>query len=375
MTMASIRPIKNDDGAVISYEAQHRDGQGKQHRKRFKMRKQAQAYLDHVTASMANGTYCDPTAGKATVAEIIRVWQGNPKWKPTTRMRNQGIATKYIAPRFGAIPVNRISSAQLQEWVNELAATKLAPRTVRKIVDTMSGIMAMAVKHHKIGVNPVRGLDLPAPPLSHRRYLTKEQVEEFAQAAAGWRGLIVRLLACTGLRFGELAALRVRNVNLLKRRIMVEASVSGSGVLHETTPKNHQRRTVPYPPFLDEALAAQCAGKAPEALLFANRNGTYIRNGNMRREWWDEAALASVGPITPHELRHTAASIAISSGATPKVVQRMMGHASAAMTMDVYADLFPDDLDQVAERMAENWPKVERDMSNTAQPLRLVKEA
>lgn len=77
-----------------------------------------------------------------------------------------------------------------------------------------------------------------------------------------------------------------------------------------------------------------------------------LRNNNFRRRVVDGAATAAgLAGLTPHELRHTVASLAVAEGANVKAVQRMIRHASAAMTLDVYADLFEDDLDQVADRL------------------------
>jgi integrase len=99
-------------------------------------------------------------------------------------------------------------------------------------------------------------------------------------------------------------------------------------------------------------LTVAMAGKAPDALIFVSRRGAVLRNLNFRRDVFDHAATAvGLDGLTPHELRHTAASLAISAGANVKAVQRMLGHASAAMTLDVYSGLFEDDLDGVAERL------------------------
>ena len=88
--------------------------------------------------------------------------------------------------------------------------------------------------------------------------------------------------------------------------------------------------------------------------MFTTVNGEVLRNRNARRSWFNRAAAAIGQPgLTPHELRHTAASLAVSSGANVKAVQRMLGHASAAMTLDIYADLFDSDLDAVADRLDE----------------------
>ena len=93
-------------------------------------------------------------------------------------------------------------------------------------------------------------------------------------------------------------------------------------------------------------------GKAPTDLLFASSAGGRLDHRRERPAWFDRAA-ASIGfdELTPHELRHTAASLAVSVRANVKAVQRMLGHASAAMTLDTYADLFDDDLDDVGERL------------------------
>jgi len=84
-------------------------------------------------------------------------------------------------------------------------------------------------------------------------------------------------------------------------------------------------------------------------VFYGIRTGTWLRNHVYRVGWLDPAATAiGLGGLTPHELRHTAASLAVSAGANVKAVQRMLGHASAAVTLDVYADLIDDDLDGVA---------------------------
>jgi integrase len=87
-------------------------------------------------------------------------------------------------------------------------------------------------------------------------------------------------------------------------------------------------------------------------MVFTSTDGDVLRNRNARRAWFDRAATA-IGQtgLTPHELRHTAASLAMSAGANVEAVQRMLGHASAALALDRYATLFDDDLDDVGTRL------------------------
>jgi integrase len=117
-------------------------------------------------------------------------------------------------------------------------------------------------------------------------------------------------------------------------------------------PKSHQRRSVPLPAFLLAELQLLTRGKSPDDLIFTAPGGGPLRNSNFRRDVLDPAAVAvGIPGLRPHDLRHTAASLAIAAGANVKAVQRMLGHASAAMTLDVYAGLFSDDLDDVAARL------------------------
>ncbi|MEO6605075.1 MAG: site-specific integrase, partial [Aeromicrobium sp.] len=159
---------------------------------------------------------------------------------------------------------------------------------------------------------------------------------------------VVLVMAYCGLRWGEMAALRAKDIDIARRRLSVEQNAVEVG--HKFivgTPKSHERRTVPFPELLEAGLLKACKDKAPATLVFPAPGGGFMHNNT--RGWFAGAVARSGVPrLTPHDLRHTAASLAISAGANVKAVQRMLGHASAAMTLDTYADLFDDDLDAVA---------------------------
>ncbi len=144
------------------------------------------------------------------------------------------------------------------------------------------------------------------------------------------------------------------HVDLNRRRVTVyENAVLVGSELHVGSPKSHASRAVRYPEFLDAAIRAASLGKHHEELLFGD-GVHHLRLPNSRDGWFAKAVARARAQdptfrrVTPHDLRHTAASLAISAGANVKAVQRMLGHASAAMTLDTYADLFDDDLDAVA---------------------------
>jgi hypothetical protein len=116
--------------------------------------------------------------------------------------------------------------------------------------------------------------------------------------------------------------------------------------------KGHERREVPIPRFLLEDLSRHVAGKAPTDLVFTGERGAVMRSQTFQRATLTQAgARLGIPGFHPHELRHTAASLAIASGADIKIVQQMLGHKSATMTLDQYGHLFGDRLDIVADAM------------------------
>ena len=121
-------------------------------------------------------------------------------------------------------------------------------------------------------------------------------------------------------------------------------------------PKNQKARTVIVPRFAIDAIEPLLEGKGADALVFAALRGGPVRLNNFRRRVFAPAAeRIGKAELVPHDLRDTAASLAISSGASIKAVQRMLGHASAKMTLDVYGSLFEEDLETLADRIEERY--------------------
>lgn len=197
-------------------------------------------------------------------------------------------------------------------------------------------------------------MKLPKSSQRPRPILTAHQVEQLARTV-DYLPAIVRFLAYTGLRFGEASALTVEDIDLVRRRINVSkaySDVEGTMVLGST--KTYETRSVPFPAALTTDLRALTAGKPKTARVFTSVEQQVLRHNNYRRRYFrpavDELRVVyeDFPALTLHDLRHTAASLAISSGANVKAVQRMLGHATATETLNRYADLFPDDLDAVA---------------------------
>ena len=360
--MASI--ARRPDG---TYRPRYRDAAGKEHARHFKRKVDAQRWLDEVTASVVTGTYVDPALSRVTVGEWGERWlNGHAALKPSTRTRYESLLRVHVLPRWGAVPVRLVNVADVESWLSGLTAAGLAASSVRQTYRVLSLVLAHAVRAGRIPRNPAALASLPTARQAEKRFLTHAGVQRLAAAAGPYR-LLVETLAFTGLRWGELAALRVSRVDLLRRRLEIAESMTEvKGVAVFGTPKTHHRRSVPVPRSLVDPLAQQVAGRAQGDMVFTSPGGAVLRVGNFRRQIFDRAAReAGLEGLTPHELRHTAASLAVSSGANVKAVQRLLGHASAAMTLDVYSGLFDDDLDAVADRLDEAATRARADYLRT----------
>lgn len=188
------------------------------------------------------------------------------------------------------------------------------------------------------------------------QYFEPTEIERIAEAMPQPYDLLVRVLGTLGLRWGEAAALRRCVVDLLRRRLRVEESLAEVGGLISVGPtKSHATRSVPLPPSLAEAFEshlAQYVAPHPDAFVFTGPQGGPLRHSAFYSRVWRPALRELELPVVGiHVTRHSAAAGMISASATPKAVQTVMGHASAAFSLTVYGHLFDADLDALAERL------------------------
>jgi integrase len=260
----------------------------------------------------------------------------------------------HVAPRWAGAPISAVRFTDVQAWVSELATSHSAT-TAQRAYSILAQILDDAVRDRMLAANPARGVKLPQRPSHKHLYLTAERLDMLATESGKYRGLVL-LLGIGGLRWGEAAALRPSDIDWLRCRIsLTRNAVMVGGTVVMGPLKSHENRTVAVPRFVVDALSAAAAGKGRDELLWCTAAGAPMGPpcvGGDGTSWLAyavrrcQAADADFPAITAHALRHTAASLAISSGANVKVVQRMLGHAKAAMTLDTYADLFDADLDR-----------------------------
>ncbi|NEG78051.1 tyrosine-type recombinase/integrase [Bifidobacterium avesanii] len=223
-------------------------------------------------------------------------------------------------------------------------------------------IMKRAVKDKRIADNPCDGIELPRMVVKKPRwYLNMRQLLLLAESASARRnpgyGTMVLFMGTTGMRFGEVTALRVKNLDLGKGSVRVcENSVWSKSGWHLHTAKNNEDRTVVFPTsLLGDLLSKAVKSKDADALVFERPGSVndgrhltqadYMRPPDSKDGWFATSVEAAGLPsMTLHDLRHTAVSLAVHAKVPPKVVQAIAGHKTFSMTMDYYADLFTDDL-------------------------------
>lgn len=357
--MATIESYETQSGR--RYRVRYRTPDRRQTDKRgFRTKRDAEAFAASVEVSKLKGEYISPANARTTVGELGDAWlQRQAHLKPSAYGPVETAWRLRVSPRWGDTRIGDIRTSAVQHWIADLSRgsdeTKPAGATVViRTHQVLASILEDAVRDRLIARNPARGVKLPRKPKKRPVYLDHVQVDALAHAAGEHEALVL-MLAYTGLRWGEVTGMRVRDLNLLRRRATVdENAVEVGTTIHVGTTKTHKRRTVPLPDFLVPCLAKQCEGRDRDDLLFPGDDGKHLPRPHTVSGWFDKAvARANVPRVTPHDLRHTAASLAVSAGANVKAVQKMLGHASAAMTLDVYADLFDDDLEVVATALSE----------------------
>ncbi|GAA1681594.1 site-specific integrase [Mycolicibacterium murale] len=356
--MATIEKYETTGGST-RYRVRYRTPDRRQTDKRgFRTKRDAEAFANQLEVDKRRGAYVAPAAGRVKLGEYAAEWlESKHNLKPSTRARYQVVLDTFIAEH-ADVALGDISRQLVREWVAALSA-KRSPATVHKAVGVLRQVLDMAVSDNRLVLNPVDGAELPAVGHIEQRFLTLEQLHALANAAGEHRPLVYVLGTC-GLRFGEVAELRWRDLDLDRLTIRITRSV----VLVDNkfvvgTPKGGKGRTVSLPAFVAEMLESRT--QSHDDLVFPDSQGGHMRGTNVRRRWWSQAVTeAKLFPSRKstvdhlvtyefklHELRHTSASLAIQAGANIKSLQNMLGHESAALTLDRYGHLYGSDVEAV----------------------------
>lgn len=344
-----------DDGTVTKrYEVRFKDAHGElRGGGTYDRLDEARAVYKRLAGEVDRREYIPPEQRATTFKTVADAWLALPDTrtaKVRTRTGYRALVNGRLAPLHD-VAVGDLDKERLTAFVVGLMDDGLKPRTIRNAMQVVARVLDHAVDLNRIPAHPARLVPMPKVKDAPRVDLRLADVHALIQHTPAPWDLLVRLAAFSGLRAGELMGLRVRHLHLARRAVQVEETVVDvDGVLTQDEPKSDAgRRAVPdLPRSLCDALAVHVAGKAPDDYVFGweDATGTHpYRHGNFYRRVFTPAVRAAGLPAATrfHDLRGFYASLLVNAGLDHKIVQKRMGHANIATTLDVYARAWDTD--------------------------------
>jgi integrase len=351
-----------DKWAGGRWRARYRTPDGKSRSQVFDRKIDAQRFLTSIEHSKLASRYVDPAAGRVSFRTYAEQWRKIQPYRDGTERLVEQQLRLHVYPHIGDRPIGAIRQSEVQAMVRRASVT-LAPSTIQVVYGRVVSVFRAAVRDRILVDSPCVDVKLPKPSSRVDNVMSTAQVlalaEAFTPAHLDRRGLhgryraLVLVGAGTGLRPGELFGLTLPAIDFLRRTLSVERQlvrVKGGVELTTSLKTEKSRRVVPLAKVVVDVLAAHLGHWPADGrlgLVFTNERGGPIQQYPFSQAWAtarDRAALPS-WVNGPHQLRHHFASLLIARGASVKVVQRRLGHASAKTTLDVYGHLWPDDED------------------------------
>jgi len=353
------------------YRARWHDPTGKQRSLTFYLERDAKRHVRNAQADIDRGVYVDDKSGKITFGEWAEHYMAlaEKRLARTSYARDRSYLDNHVLPRWGKVRLGRITRMDVDKWIAELSEDgqsvrlkggSLSPGTIEKVYQVFRKMVVAAYDEGRIGRSPCP--EHPPIPRKKRkviRFLDEDKVVELANKIDGRYESMIYVGAYGGFRIGELCALRVDDVDWDRGTIRVDEGLTDvSGLVVFEDPKTERAfRTVPMADLaldhLHTHLDSDVDEHDPRALLFTAPGGGILRPTNWRARFFNPAVKAAkLGPLTPHDLRHTAASLFISAGANPWMLAEVLGHTDTRMIDRVYGHLFEKDREDLRQRMS-----------------------
>lgn len=333
------------DGVGRRWRARYVDEAGVERERLFARKVDAARFLDDVTTSVVTGTFVDPARGAITFSAFYRQWRERQVW---VRGTAEAVDLAASSVTFGEVAFTDLRPSHVEAWIKAMQSKGLEPSTIRTRYNNVRSVLRAAVRDRLLPRDPAEGLTLPRQRKAAVRMQipTPAEVGQLLAASEGEMTAWVAVSSFGGLRLGEVAGLRVSDVDFLGREIHVRRQVQrlGGGEVEIRAPKYGSERTVYAPAALIETLAEHvrlhCPGDDPDRWLWTARAGGPWHHDIVGPRWRRLREKVGVG-FHLHDLRHYYSSGLIASGCDVVTVQRALGHASAAITLSTYSHLWP----------------------------------
>ncbi len=301
-------------------------------------RREAQAELEAILTDSRRGALRRVRVGllfRDVATEWLRHGELGRGWKRSTIKDYNSAMNAHLLPAFGAKRVDAITSRSIERWRSDWLAETGRTRQSAKLVSILHAVFERARKMQGLMVNPVMGVERYTIPYDRTAYdfYSPEQVMALVRAAASEQdGALYQVAAFTGLRRGELLALRWRDVDFERQAIRVQGNYAHGEVV---TPKSGHGRAVPMVPEVAQVLARldqreHFTGR--DDVVFAGEAGDHLDGSALRWRFKTAVELAGLPPLRFHDLRHTFGSLAINNASIIQV-QAWLGHADIDTTM------------------------------------------
>jgi len=299
--------------------------------------------LDQAHAGTLPGLHRTGVTFEQAAGEYLEHLEHDRQRKPSTLRDYRSTISIYLLPALGSLTVEEITAERLERWQRSLAGRPISNRTKAKTITILHGIMERARRRHHLPSNPVSYLEKPRTATrTDIDVFSREEIRALARAAASEQDAAIYLAAAfSGLRQGELLALRWRDIDFTGRRIRVAGSYV-AGVV--SSPKSGRIRSVPLGHDVAEVLARlgqRGSFTGNDDLVFAGSAGEHLDASALRRRYKTALEAAGLRPLRFHDLRHTFGTLAVTGGAQLLQVQAWMGHSDISTTM-VYLHYAPN---------------------------------
>jgi integrase len=337
------------------YQARWIDDQGCERAETFARKGDADRRWKTAEAAVLVGGYVNQK-NDTTVTQYARQWAATRPHRELTAVRTATLIKTHIeATPLGSRRLVALRPSEVQAWATE-RSRRLAPSTLRLVVGTLRSIYNAAVRDRLVAHNPVEGVSLPRAEHVRVEPLTVDQVRTLSSAMPDRCKAMVIAQAGLGLRIGELMALRVQDVDFLRRTVRVQDQLSLDGKRRVPPKTPMSRRTIPLPDLVGDALAAHIAEFPPiDGLIF-----TTFHRLPWRREYYGQrtfkraARESGIPDTTTHDLRHHYASVLLNAGESVVAVAERLGD-TPAMVLKVYGHLMPDSEDRTRRAIDAAW--------------------
>jgi len=324
-----------------TYEVRLRAPDGREISRTFRTEREARAFEADQRAAMHRGGWIDPKAATTLFRLVAERWQhSNPAKRPSTMARDDVTLRRHLIPTLGDKPIGQITPADVRTLVMTWLRQR-KPSSVSRDYRTLAAICHFAVDQDLIARSPCRGIKLPTGAHRSVHVVDADELARLAKAMGDF-GPMAYVAAVLGLRWGEVAGLKVRALDLQNHTLTVSEQITrgkGGQIVIGLPKSDAGRRTLSMPAALADLLRDHLdSGTDADAWVFPSTSGGPLHYANWyHRIWAPAVAAAGLEGLTFHDLRRANATGLVAAGVDVKTAQTRLGHSSSRLTLDLYA--------------------------------------